>query len=239
MKQVLSSEMLKYRFSVIPLALILFSGVFISLLFLMVAYFDSGGKESIKSWFATFEVFSLTMPSLLTITATFFIIVFASFEQQGKKWENLSVFPHPKWSFYVSKWLLMGMTMLLIGFLFFIITIGFAAIWSVPISQQLLFAFTLYPFVLVLPFVSFLFILSTLIVNQAWALMAGITSVLLGPIFKGWGWWLPWGYLTTEMPYVSEEVLMNAPSVSSLTASLLFCFFLMLLGIFLMNVKES
>lgn len=217
------------------------------LLTLALGYYLQKGHSPEQGWGLILSLTSRYLWQIIAFTVPVFIAYIVNMEQFSNMWKFLFAMPLAKWKIYVAKFFWGFATTLVMGLLFVFGIYIMAELHDVEhlVTIDQLFSYVYAPFLLAIPFVAFQLCVSMASKNQSVPISFGIASIILAPVFKGWGWWTPWGFWSTFLPSPPLSVQALSPGETSallnweiLLLSVLFGAIWLLIGITVFYRKE-
>lgn len=212
MRSVLATEYIKYRkshllFLIILGPIILGLGEFIGL-----NYYSNYHAIKLET------VFGINLQILKYILNFFIVFIIASvnnIEYKNSTWARTLSYPVQKLNVYLSKFVIVMIAFIittLMHMLCTVLLIPGLGISLDAVSMQQVFVFTLYPFLISVPFCALAFIISINVSNQSVIVTLALCSYLFGDILSSTKlWWFPISYQTLYSPinYVNNLEVFN------------------------------
>lgn len=234
MNKTLSLEFLKIRSNGLLWGIIFFPIVFSLMVYLG---FLNTNKYSIELLVGFFIYISW---AFLLITIPMLVTLIIGIEYDASMWSKILTFPIQKWKLYISKFIICLICTQVIGILFLMNFIGISLLLGFSIENLIpYFVQKIYfPFLLVIPYLAFQIIISIFFNTQSIAIILGILIAIVCPLFKGWGWWTPWGYLITYIPSKPAIITSFNINIECIGKGVFLTILCMVVGSILMYKKE-
>ncbi len=202
MKAVLSADWVKMRRSWIWAWILLVPGAVLGLSILVLWYFSQTDTAATKGWMVTLELLHHLLELILFLSVPLLAGWLAQMEYQSGMWKQSLAMPLARWKLYTAKFLWCAGLTQIAGILLMFSLYGIGRLWKVEQAETLpdLLIYVYFPFFLAIPYVALYTWMTSVFENQTVPISVGVAGIFLGPLFKGWGWWTPWGFLSTYMP---------------------------------------
>lgn len=204
MTAVFAADWVKMRRSRIWVLPVLVPGGVLGLALLILWYFAKTDAGVSRGWMIALDLLHHILAPVIFLSVSLFSAWLAQMEHQSGMWKQWLTMPIAKWQLYTAKFLWTAGFAQLCGVLLTGGMYGIGRLWSVEqsasFSELLIYAY--FPFFLAIPLAALHNWLSLVYENPAVSISVGVAGVILGPLFKYWAWWTPWGFLTTYMPAV-------------------------------------
>jgi hypothetical protein len=201
MRNVLATEYIKYRkshfwFLVILGPIILALGEFAGL-----NYYSNSHTIKLET------IFGINLQILKYILNFFMVFIIASVnnvEYKNSTWKRTFTYPVQKFSVYINKFLVVMVALIITTVIHMICTLLLLPGLGISldtVSMQHMFVFTLYPFLISIPFCALAFIISINVSNQSVIVALALASYLFGDILSSTKlWWFPISYQILYFP---------------------------------------